>query len=67
MTTREEILHMIAQLPDAELATLLPLALSLRDRKPEPFSSATAQSYQAWISPENDIYDQLFADELATR
>lgn len=67
MTTREEILHMIAQLPDDGLSSLLPLVLSLRDRQPEPLSSATAQSYQAWISPENDIYDQLFADELATR
>ena len=67
MTTREEIVHLIAQLPDDGLANLLPLVLSLRDRQLEPFSSATTQSYQAWISPENDIYGQLFADELAAR
>jgi hypothetical protein len=67
MTTREEILNMIAQLTDDRLSALLPLILSLRDSQPEAFSSATSQSYQAWISPENDIYDELFADELAAR
>jgi hypothetical protein len=67
MTTREEILHIIAQLTDDRLAILLPLILSLRDSQPETFSSTTAQSYQTWISSENDIYDELFADELAAR
>ncbi len=67
MTTREEILNIIAQLSDDRLSALLPLILSLRDSQSEEFSSVTSQSYQTWISPENDVYDELFADELAAR
>jgi hypothetical protein len=67
MTTREEILNIIAQLSDDQLSALLPLILSRRDRQPEAFSSVASQSYQTWISPENDVYDELFADEMATR
>lgn len=67
MTVREEILHLIAQLSDEQLADLLPIMLSFGQTQSEACSSESAQAYQEWVSPENDIYDQVFADELATR
>ena len=64
---RQEILSLIGQLSDEQLAVLLPLVLSMRDNKGSAFSSETSQSYQDWVGAENDIYDEIFADDLAAR
>jgi hypothetical protein len=67
MTHREEILHLIAQLADEQLSNLLPILLSFQQSQQESHSSESAQAYQDWVSSENDLYDQVFANELATR
>jgi hypothetical protein len=46
----------------------MPLVLSFRENHSiEQFSSEASTSYQAWVGAENDVYDELFVDELATR
>jgi len=67
MTLREDLLNLIKTLSDEQLAILMPLVLSIRGKEPEAFSSETSQAYQDWISTENDIYDKIFTNDLATR
>lgn len=67
MNLRQDVLNLIEQLSDEQVASLLPLILSLRDRTAETVSSEASSAYQAWTGTENDIYDEIFADELATR
>jgi hypothetical protein len=64
MSLRQEISILIEQLTDEQLAQLLPLIMAFKE---EAISSQSSQAYQAWVSSENDIYDQVFADELAAR
>jgi hypothetical protein len=46
----------------------MPLVLSFRENHSiEQFSSEASTSYQAWVGAENDVYDELFVDELVTR
>jgi hypothetical protein len=67
MNIRQKLLTLIEQLPEDKLPILLNLALFLKSGK-EPIQPMQAsQAYQDWLSAENDIYDELFADELATR
>lgn len=67
MSIRQEFLSLIEQLSDEQLALLLPLAAAVQGKQYEEFSSTTSPVYQEWVGAENDIYDDLFADELATR
>lgn len=64
---RQEILSLIGQLSDEQLAVLLPLIMSMRDDRGSVFSSETSQAYPDWVGGENDIYDEIFADDLAAR
>ena len=44
------------------------IRLSLKEKhRLERFSSESSKAYQDWAGTENDIYDEDFADELATR
>lgn len=67
MTLRQDVLTIIEQLSEEQLAQLLPLLLSLQAGTQEPFSSESSQAYRNWLSSENDIYDAVFDDELAAR
>lgn len=67
MNTCEKMHIVVEQLSDEQLALLLPLALSMRDAQNPVLASTTSQAYQDWVSTENDIYDEVFADELAAR
>jgi hypothetical protein len=67
MDIRQRTLNLIEQLSDEQLAGLLPLLVAVRDGQRKDFSNETAQSYQEWLSSENDIYDEAFSDELAAR
>ncbi|MEG4272723.1 MULTISPECIES: hypothetical protein [unclassified Microcoleus] len=62
MKIRQKILTIIQQLPDDKLATLLNLALLLKTGKESVQPMLASQAYQDWLSAENDIYDELFAD-----
>ncbi len=64
---RQEILNLIGQLSDEQLAVLLPLIISLQENQDSVFSNETSQAYQDWVGAENDIYDEIFADDLAAR
>jgi cytoplasmic iron level regulating protein YaaA (DUF328/UPF0246 family) len=68
MELRQDLLNLINQFSDEQLALLMPLVLSFRENHSiESFSSEASRSYQAWVGAENDVYDELFVDELATR
>lgn len=67
MNIRQELLSAIEQLSDEELSVLLDLAVSLKNRKNAAQSIPLSQAYQDWLSAENDIYDEIFADELTAR
>jgi hypothetical protein len=67
MNARQELLGLIDELSEAQIAMLLPLVLSVRNQSPETSSSEASQSYSDWLSPANDIYDEAFANDLATR
>jgi hypothetical protein len=67
MNIRQKLLTIIEQLPDDKLAILLNLALFLTRGKESVQPMLASQAYQDWLSAENDTYDELFADELATR
>ncbi len=76
MELRQDLLNLISQFSDEQLALLMPLVLSFRENhsmvsdRPEvieSFTSEASTSYQFWVGAENDVYDELFVDELATR
>jgi hypothetical protein len=67
MNLRQDVLHLIEQMSDEQLALLLPLILSVRERDAEVVSSEASTAYQDWVGTDNDIYDEIFVDELATR
>ncbi|MEH1998088.1 MAG: hypothetical protein V7L00_04815 [Nostoc sp.] len=64
MNIRQELLSLIEQLNDEQLSALLDLALSFKNGEKPVNSAVESQAYQDWVSPENDIYDEVFADEL---
>ena len=64
---RQKIFSLIEQLSDEQLAALLPLIISMQNNQGSVISSETSQAYQDWVSAENDIYDEIFADDLAAR
>lgn len=67
MNIRQELLSAIEHLSDEELSVVLDLAISLKNRKNAAQSIPVSQAYQDWLSAENDIYDEIFADELTAR
>ncbi len=61
-------LNMIERFSDAQLARLMPVILALRENQPiQQFPSEASSAYQAWVGEENDVYDEIFVDELAAR
>ena len=67
MNIRQKLLTIIEQLPDEKLAILLNLALFFKSGKEFVQPVLVSQAYQDWLSAENDIYDEIFADELTAR
>lgn len=62
MNIRQKLLTIIEQLPDEKLAILLNLALLLKRGQESIQPMVESQAYQDWLSAENDIYDEIFAD-----
>ncbi|MEG4816485.1 hypothetical protein [Microcoleus sp. K5-D4] len=62
MNIREKVLTIIEQLPEAKLETLLNLALFFKSGKEPIQPMLVSQAYQDWLSAENDIFDEIFAD-----
>ncbi len=76
MELRQDLLNLIDQFSDEQLVLLMPVVLSFRENRSmvsdrpeviESFSSEASTSYQAWVGAENDVYDEIFLDELAAR
>jgi len=67
MSLRRELLNLIEHMSDQQLALLLPQVLWLREHQAEAVSSEASEAYQSWIGAENDIYDEIFANELTTQ
>ncbi len=67
MNIRQEFLNAIAELSDDKLKLLLDITLSWKSEKKLSPQIPGSQAYQDWLSAENDIYDELFADELTKR
>lgn len=67
MDIRQKLLTIIEQLPDDKLAILLYLALLFKSGQESVQPMLVSQAYQDWLSAENDIYDEIFADELTAR
>jgi hypothetical protein len=67
MNLRQDVLSLIEPMSEEQLALLLPLILSVRGREAETVSSEASVAYEHWVGAENDIYDEVFADELAAR
>jgi cytoplasmic iron level regulating protein YaaA (DUF328/UPF0246 family) len=65
---RQDFLRLIEQFSDEQLALLMPLVTAFQGGAAiEDFPSEASVAYQAWVGDENDVYDEIFADELATR
>jgi cytoplasmic iron level regulating protein YaaA (DUF328/UPF0246 family) len=64
----EQKLTLVTQnLSDEQLDSLLQLAVTLQNNNPNTIKFAeqtTSQAYQEWVSADNDIYDEIFADEI---
>jgi hypothetical protein len=67
MNIRQKLLTIIEQLSDEKLVILLNLALIFKSGKESVQPVLVSQAYQDWLSAENDIYDEIFADEFAAR
>ncbi len=67
MNIRQEFLNAIADLPDDTLKLLLDIALSRKTEKVFSQQIPVSQAYEDWLSAENDIYDELFADKFTAR
>lgn len=62
MNIREKMLNLVEQMPEEQLAILLPLAQSITNNHSHIISSEISHAYQSWLCSENDIYDEIFAN-----
>lgn len=67
MNTRQKLELIIDQLNNEQLSTLLDFAVLLKSKEKATVPMIQSQAYEEWLSSENDIYDELFTDELSTR
>jgi len=59
--------EIVSLLPESKLESIIDYASYLKDREEaEEFwrMQMTSQAYSDWLSIENDIYDEVFKDEL---
>lgn len=64
--------EVISDLPERKLETLYEIACFLQSRRSieseELFRMQThSNSYKEWLSAENDVYDEIFKDEIKKR
>lgn len=67
---KQEINTVLERLTEPKLAVVLDFVQYLAERETRlAWFNATMQSsgYQEWLSSENDIYDEVFADALPTQ
>ncbi|MEH2257401.1 hypothetical protein [Nostoc sp.] len=67
MSIRQEFLSVIEQLNDEQLSALQDLAVSFKNGEKSVNPAVESQAYQDWVSPENDIYDEVFVLDKSIR
>ncbi len=67
MNNREKLERIVQQLNDEQISSLLDFAIFLKIKEKANTSILESQAYTDWLSSENDIYDELFNNELSTR
>lgn len=64
---KQKLEEIISLLPESKLDEILDFAYYLKNKEEaEEFlkMQACSSAYRDWLSPENDIYDEVFKDEL---
>lgn len=64
----QQFQEILTELPKSKLQTIFDFARYLRDRETsdELFTiQMRSHAYQEWLSVENDIYDEVFNNEIA--
>ncbi len=67
---KEHIVSVLDNLPEAKLAAVLDFAQFLAEREQQMAwleAQSRSATYQDWLSDENDIYDEVFADVTQAR
>ena len=67
---KDRIADLLDRLPDTKVEAVLDFVEFLAEREtPGEWFHASSQSsaYREWVSAENDVYDEVFADVAPTR
>ncbi|MBI5206511.1 MAG: hypothetical protein HY934_01845 [Candidatus Firestonebacteria bacterium] len=67
LDAKQKLEEIINVLPESKLIEVIDFASYLRDREESEEilgMQMTSKVYLDWLSPENDIYDEVFKDEI---
>jgi len=67
LETKQKLEEIINVLPDSKLKAVIDFARYLRDREEAEDlfrMQMSSKAYLDWLSPGNDIYDEVFKDEI---
>ena len=67
MNIEQKLSLAIQNLSSEQLESLLQLATALQNNTPDTLKFSeqiTSHAYQEWVSADNNIYDEIFADEI---
>jgi len=65
--TKQKLEEIISVLPESKLKAVIDFACYLRDREEAEEllrMQMSSKAYLDWLSSENDIYDEVFKDEV---
>ncbi len=65
--TKQKLEEIISVLPESKLKAVIDFACYLRDREEAEEllgMQMSSKAYLDWLSPGNDIYDEVFKDEI---
>jgi len=67
LETKQKLEEIISMLPESKLKEVIDFASYLRDREEAEEllrMQMSSKAYLNWLSSENDIYDEVFKDEI---
>ncbi|MBC8527369.1 MAG: hypothetical protein ISS28_02620 [Candidatus Cloacimonetes bacterium] len=67
LKAKQKLEEIVSMLPESKLKEVIDFASYLRDREEaKEFlrMQMSSKVYLDWLSPENDIYDEVFKDEI---
>lgn len=67
LNLKQKFEGIIKTLPESKLQAVIDFASYLRDRKESEELlriQMNSSAYQEWLSPENDVYDEIFKDKI---